>query len=43
MNDNKDNSEREKIKVQISNIESFLLKTVYLNQKTFNKNHLLYT
>ena len=40
MNDNKDNSEREKIKVQISNIESFLLKTVYLNQKTFNKNHL---
>ena len=40
MNDNKDNSEREKIKVQISNIESFLLKTEYLNQKTFNKNHL---
>ena len=36
----KDNNEREKIKVQISNLESFLLKCGYLNQKTFNKNHL---
>ena len=39
-NKNKDNNDREKIKVQISNIESFLLKSGYLNQKTFNKNHL---
>ena len=32
--------ERDKIKVQLSNIESFLLKTGYLKSKTFNKNHI---
>ena len=36
MNDN----EREKIKVQLSNLESFLLKSQYLKPKIFNKKHL---
>ena len=34
------NPEREKIKVQLQNVESFLLKSQYLKQKTFNKKHI---
>ena len=34
-----DNIERDKIKVQLSNIESFLLKTGYLKSKSFTNNH----
>ena len=34
-----DNSERNKINVQLSNIESFLIKTGYLKPKKMNKNH----
>ena len=37
---NKENNSREKIKVQLSNIESFLLKSEYLNHKPINKKHL---
>ena len=33
-------NEREKIKVQLSNLESFLLKSQYLKPKIFNKKHL---
>jgi hypothetical protein len=33
------NIERDKINVQLSNIESFLIKTGYLKSKTFNKSH----
>ena len=39
-NQNKEDPNREKIKVQITNIESFLLKTEYIKQKTFTKKHL---
>ena len=34
------NPECEKIKVQLQNVESFLLKSQYLKQKTFNKKHI---
>ena len=42
MTDNQklENSEREKIKVQLSSIESFLLKSQYLKPKIFSKKHL---
>ena len=39
-NQNKEDFNREKIKVQLSNIESFLLKAEYLEKKVFNKKHL---
>ena len=34
------NQEQEKIKVQLSDFESFLIKTQYLNKKAFNKKHI---
>ena len=37
---NKEFNDREKINVQISNIESFLLKSEYLKPKIFNKKHI---
>ena len=42
MTDNKPNkrNELEKIKVQLSNIESFLLKSQYMKEKIFSKKHL---
>ena len=39
-NQNIKNQEREKIKVQLSNIESFLLKSQYLNKNSVNKKHI---
>ena len=39
-NQNKEGLNHEKIKAQISNLESFLLKTEYLEKKVFNKKHL---
>ena len=40
MSDKNKENFREKMKVQLSNIESFLLKSEYLSQKTINKKHL---
>ena len=39
-NQNIKNQERENIKVQLSNIESFLLKSQYLNKSSVNKKHI---